>query len=270
MLGASRGSMAAISHSLDARLGASGVEGLSDELFAVAGLLSSDKPLRNALADGGQPVAARQGMVTQLLSDRIGSGALEVIVEAVACRWSSDMDLVLAVERLAAQAAFALAAGQGNLDATEEELFRFGRAVDSSAQLQMALTDSAQSAQTKSAIVHDLLNGRATQATSSVLQYSVGHLHGRRIDSVVDELCNLAAAQRDRVVAEVRVAAPIDDAQAQRLAAALSELKGRQVRLNVAVDPTILGGVLVTVGDEVIDGTIASRLEEARRAVIGS
>ena len=87
---------------------------------------------------------------------------------------------------------------------------------------------------------------------------------------MVDELCNLAAAQRDRVVAEVRVAAPIDDAQAQRLAAALSELKGRQVRLNVAVDPTILGGVLVTVGDEVIDGTIASRLEEARRAVIGS
>jgi F-type H+-transporting ATPase subunit delta len=97
----------------------------------------------------------------------------------------------------------------------------------------------------------------------------VGHLHGRRIDSVVDILCELAATQRQKLIAEVRVAAPLTDSQKQRLTAALSTLKGRTVRLNVAVDPSVLGGAHVKVGDEVIDGTVASRLEQARRAILG-
>ena len=148
-------------------------------------------------------------------------------------------------------------------------IFLFSRALDSSPALQMALTDPSQSAQTKGAIVRDLLGGRASATTEQVLQYAVGHLHGRRIDAVVEDLCGLAAKQRERVVAEVRVAAPLDPAQERRLADILGRLKGRTVRLNVAVDPSVLGGVHVKIGDEVIDGTIASRMEQARRAVIG-
>jgi F-type H+-transporting ATPase subunit delta len=94
-------------------------------------------------------------------------------------------------------------------------------------------------------------------------------LHGQRLDAAIDTLCELAARQRERVVAEVRVATPLTEEQSRRLAAALSSLKGRTVRLNVAVDPAMLGGVMVTIGDEVIDGTVASRLEQARRAVLG-
>jgi F-type H+-transporting ATPase subunit delta len=94
-------------------------------------------------------------------------------------------------------------------------------------------------------------------------------LHGQRLDAAIDTLCELAARQRERVVAEVRVAAPLTEEQSRRLAAALSSLQGRTVRLNVAVDPAMLGGVMVTIGDEVIDGTVASRLEQARRAVLG-
>jgi F-type H+-transporting ATPase subunit delta len=184
-------------------------------------------------------------------------------------RWSSDVDMLTAIEMLADQAAFTVAEADGTLDATEEELFLFGRALDSSSALQMALTDPAQSAATKSAIVRDLLSGRSTAATDKVLQYAVGHLHGRRIDAVVDDLCSLAAKQRQRVVAEVRVAAPMEETQERRLADILSRLKGRTVRLNVAVDPAVLGGVHVTIGDEVIDGTVASRMEQARRAVLG-
>jgi F-type H+-transporting ATPase subunit delta len=101
-----------------------------------------------------------------------------------------------------------------------------------------------------------------------VLEYAVGHLHGQRIDSVVDHLCDLAARQRERVIAEVRVAAPLDAEQSRRLADVLSRLKGRTVRLNVAVDPAVLGGVHVKVGDEVIDGTVAAKLEQARRVVL--
>ena len=110
---------------------------------------------------------------------------------------------------------------------------------------------------------------RGTSAAATLLGYSISHLHGRRIDSVVSHLVEMAAKQRDRVVADIKVAAPLTPEQSQRLAQALSQLKGRTVRLNVAVDPSVLGGVHVAIGEEVIDGTIESRLEQARRALLG-
>ena len=269
MLGSSRDSLAACQEGLDARRQEPGFALLAGELFAVADVLDREGQLRTTLADSGQPHVVRDGLVQQLFAGKISDLAVAVVSQAVDQRWSSDMDLVLGLEQLADQAAFTVAEADGTLDATEEQLFHFGRALDSSSALQMTLTDPAQSSATKAAIVADLLRDRATGATRQVLEYAVGHLHGRRIDSVVDELCGLAAKQRERVVAEVRVATPLDPTQQRRLADALTRLKGRTVRLNVAVDPSVLGGVLVTIGDEVIDGTVASRMEGARRALLG-
>jgi len=269
MIGSSRESLSASRDGLDARRGDAGFAGLSGELFAAAGVLDSEAQLRSVLADSGQPHSVREALVRQVFGGRVSDLAIDILVLVTGRRWASDLDLLLAIEQLADQAAFAVADSTGTLDATEEELFLFGRAVDSSPALQMALTDPAQSASTKASIVGDLLGGRATGATREVLQYAVGHLHGRRIDSVIDELCQLAAQQRERVVAEVRVAAALDAEQERRLAAALSTLKGRTVRLNVAVDPSVLGGVHVRIGDEVIDGTVASRMDQASRAVLG-
>jgi F-type H+-transporting ATPase subunit delta len=269
MIGSSRESLAACQEGLDARRQDAGFAQLSGELFAVADLLVREGLLRSTLADSGQPHAVRDALVRQVLGGKVSDLAVDIVLMAVARRWAEDMDLVMAIEQLADQAAFTVAEADGSLDATEEELFRFGRAVDSSSDLQMALTDPAQSSAAKAAIVGDLLQDRSTAASRQVLQYAVGHLHGRRIDSVIDELCDLAARQRERVVAEVRVAAPLDETQQRRLADALSRLKGRAVQLNVAVDPAVLGGVHVRIGDEVIDGTVASRMEQARRALLG-
>jgi len=269
MLGSSRESLAACSAALDSRRQAPGFDGLAGQLFAVAAVLDDNAQLRSTLADSGQLSSVRQSLVRDVFANAVSELTVEVVADAVDRRWSQDVDLVIALEQLAAQAAFTVAEANGTLDATEEEIFRFGRAVDASPSLQMALGDPAQSAQTKAAIVRDLLAGRATEATQQVLEATVGRLHGQRLDSAIDTLCELAAAQRDRVVAEVRVAAPMTEEQSRRLAAALSTLKGRTVRLNVAIDPAVLGGVMVTIGDEVIDGTVASRLEQARRAVLG-
>ncbi len=269
MLGSSRDSLVACQEGLDALRGDADFGQVSAGLFAAAGLLDVEGQLRSTLADSGQPASVREGLVREVFGDRIGELAVSILVIATARRWSSDLDLVLAVELLADQAAFTVAEADGSLDTTEEELFLFSRALDSSPALQMALTDPSQSVQTKAAIVRDLLGGRSSAATDQILQYAVGHLHGRRIDAVVEDLCDLAATQRERVVAEVRVAAPLEAAQEARLSGLLSRLKGRTVRLNVAVDPAVLGGVHIKIGDEVIDGTIASRLEQARRAVIG-
>jgi len=269
MWGASRSSLSELSDWLDGQRSAEGLAGLPAELFSVADLLDREKTLRTALADSGQSADSRSELAASLLSARISPLALRTVQEAVRRRWSSDADLLLGIEALADQAAFMVADDNGDLDATEDEIFRFGRAVDSSPELQMALTAPALSSAAKAAIVEDLLRDRSTDTTRLVLAYAVGHLHGRRIDAVVDDLAEAAARQRQRIVAEVRVAQPLDADQERRLASALSALKGRQVRLNVAVDPAVLGGVHVTVGDEVIDGTVAARLEQARRSMLG-
>ena len=270
MFGASREALSRQVVALDDRASDAGFDRLADELFTLARFLDVQPQLRVALADSGQQVAVREAIAREILGPRVSPLALQVVLSAVGERWSSDLDLVLAIEQLAAQAAFITAAADGSLDATEAELFRFSRAVAESPELQMALTDPAQAAATKAAIVGDLLAGRTTAATRTVLQHTVGNLHGQRIDAAINQLGQLAARQRQRVIAEIKVAAPLEPRQAQRLADVLSTMVGRTVRLNVAVDPAVLGGVHVKIGDEVVDGTVATRLAQARRAVLGS
>ncbi|MCH9737807.1 MAG: F0F1 ATP synthase subunit delta [Actinomycetia bacterium] len=269
MLGSSRDALALCSGVLDQLPAAVDRGQLGTELFAIAALLDSEKVLRLALADSGQGIEVRQNLATQVFGPRVGPNASDLLVTVVSQRWSEDMDLVLSLEELAAQAVLAVAQVDNTLDSTEEEIFLFGRAVDQSAELQMALTNPAAAGSTKAAIVEDLLHSTATTATRQLLEYSVSHLHGRRLDAVITRLGDLAAAQRQRMVAQVRVARPLSDSQSQRLIAALTALKGRSVRLNVEVDPAVLGGVYVVIGDEVIDGTISSRLEAAHRAILG-
>lgn len=269
MFGASRDSLQHQSEVIDAFSQAPGFSELAQELFAVAALLDAEGQLRAALADSGQPLQARDGLAREIFSSRISALATDVVVGVVTERWSKDADLVVAIEHLAEQVAFTVAEADGTLDATEEELFHFGRALDRSSLLQMALTNPFESPSTKVAIVRDLLTGRSTDTTRLVLEQAVSRLHGQPVEAVVDHLCDLAAKQRERVVAEVRVAAPLDTAQHLRLADLLTRLCARTVRLNVAVDPTVLGGVYAKVGDEVIDGTVATKLEQARRAVLG-
>lgn len=269
MLSVSRDALLRRVESLRVMRQSDGFAGLAAELFAAADLLAVHPRLRNAVADGGRPAVHRVGLTRDVFASRVSELALGVLLAVAEERWSSADDVVTAIEELAATAAFTLAEDNGTLESVEEELFLFGRAVDSSAELQMALTDPAGTASSKAAIVRDLLAGRVNPVSSQVLEYTVGHLRGVRIDSAVENLGTLAAHQRQRILAEVRVAAPLTQVQESRLTAALTALKGRTVRLNVAVDPEVLGGVYVKVGDEVIDGTVASRLQQARRVVLG-
>jgi F-type H+-transporting ATPase subunit delta len=239
------------------------------ELLSVSALFAGDKSLRVAVADAGQSVNARQQLVRDLFGSRINSLALDVLVNVAGARWSDAEDVAEALEALAAHIIFATAQAAGELDRVEEELFLFGRAVDANPELQMALTNPALNGAAKSAVVRDVLAGRAAKGSETLLIHTAANLRGRRVDAAIKTLSDLAASQRERVVAQVRVAIPLTQDQASRLANVLGRIAGRQVSLNVVVDSSVIGGVSVRLGDDVIDGSIKTRLEQARRAIVG-
>lgn len=268
MIGASRNSLALVQESMRSRSNQGDLSALSAELLAAADILASEKSLRQNLADSGQPVSARTSLIKDLFGQKVSANTNEFLGELVAARWSSGEDLVDAVELVGFQAAFVVADKAGSLDRVENELFHFSRVVQASSELQMTLTDPALSSLAKSAVVGDLLGSKVDVSTLNLIKYVARHLRGRRVDSVLATLGNLAAAQRNQVVAEVRSVIALDAEQTRKLSAALSKLTGKDVRINVAIDPSVLGGITVTIGEEVIDGSVSARLESARRTLL--
>lgn len=242
---------------------------IAEEVLAVAAVLAEEKSLRTALADAGQPAALREALLTDVFGSRVQPTSLSLLQSAIGARWSDAEDLLDAVEELGNVVAFCAAENDGTLDRVEEELFRFGRAVEANPSLQMTLTDPALTSAGKAAVVKDLVSATAAPATTAVLVHVAANLRGRRVDAAIDALSTLAAAQRERIVAQVRVAVDLDAAQRERMARALARLAGREVRLNIAIDPSVVGGASVRIGDDVIDGTMLTRLTQARRTLVG-
>lgn len=269
MIGSSRESFAALRNSLAERRNDPAFGGLSQELLSVAAIVGADNALRTALADAGQPGAAKAGMVSDLFGQRLSGLAVEILSSVASARWTSGSDMLDALEGLGAQAAFLAADNAGELDQVEDELYAVRRAIGESAELQMALTNAAIADADKAKVVSSLLSGKTSETTAQVCSYALSHLRGRRVDSTLEGLGAIAAEQRGRSVAEVRTIVALDDSQQQRLSGALSKIFGRPIRLNLSVDPSVVGGVAVRVGDQIIDGTISSRLAQAQRSVVG-
>jgi F-type H+-transporting ATPase subunit delta len=241
---------------------------IGDDLFGVVAALDSAPQLRRALTDPAAASEQKVEVIRQLFGSRIDSQSLEIAVSAVERRWSQPRDLGDALERAAVEAHAGDAERQGQLDDTEDELFRFGRLVDNDAALRDALTNRLAPESAKRDLVHRLLEGKVTDATLHLATQAAAGRH-RSFSAALAEFVKVAAARRERLVATARVAQPLDEETRQRLADGLSRYYGREIHLNVIVDPEILGGVRVDIGDEVIDGTVANRLQDARRRLAG-
>lgn len=237
---------------------------LSEELFALVDLLDANPALRRALTDTGAEASARQGLVGALFGDKTSEATRAVLGAAVALRWPSSSALSVALERQGVRAVLSSAQQAGTLDNVVDELFRFERLVQGDRALQSAISDRSAPLEARRQLVDDLLTGRADAATDYLAKRAVA-ARNRNFGVTIEEYLTLAAAMRQRAVAHVVVARPLPDDQAQRLAAALGRQLGRDVSLQVEVDPDVIGGVRVTVGDEIIEGTVAGRLESARR-----
>jgi F-type H+-transporting ATPase subunit delta len=164
-----------------------------------------------------------------------------------------------------AEAFLAVAEADGAEGRVVEELLAFDAAVEQHPELQEALTDASLPVENRSAVVQDLLGERAHPTTMHLIGFAVRSGRAKELRAIVEAMAALAAARRDAELAEVRSAVPLDDTQRGRIARALSEATGRTVEVKVVVDPTVVGGVVARVGDEVFDGTVATRLDDAKQ-----
>ncbi len=163
-----------------------------------------------------------------------------------------------------ARALFEVARAEGTLDEVEDELFRFARSYESSDALRSALTDEQLPAEKRQAIVEDLLGGKATSTTTQLVSMVVGSGRGRDLPAIVDSLVQRAASAKQLDVAEVRTAVPLTDDQEARLKAALENATGKTLNVKTVVDPTVVGGIVATVGDTVIDDTVRTRIDQLK------
>ncbi|CAM5445516.1 ATP synthase subunit delta OS=Streptomyces glaucescens OX=1907 GN=atpH PE=3 SV=1 [Streptomyces glaucescens] len=271
MNGASRGALAAARERLDALTDNTSVDAarLADELAAVTALLDREVSLRRVLTDPAQAGEAKAELVQRLIGGQVGGETTDLLAGLVRSRWSQSRDLVDALEELANTAELTAAQRAGTLDDVEDELFRFGRIVSGNTELRAALTDRKAGVPAKGELLRSLLGGRTAATTERLVTRLVTAPRGRSLEAGLESLSKLAADRRNRMVAVVTSAVPLSDPQKQRLGAALAKLYGRQMHLNLDVDPEVLGGIRVQVGDEVINGSIADRIGDAERRLAG-
>jgi F-type H+-transporting ATPase subunit delta len=266
MRGASRASLSEARDWLVAAVHEPGTAaGLSDELFAFVTLLDAQPPLRRALTDPTRPSAARTRLAEGLLQGKVSPAAVDLVGKLAGARWSSPGDLATATEQLAVLAAAAAASEARQLDEVEDELFRFGQLVAGNPQLRAALSSPVAPAELKRQLLDTLLAGKVTDTTMRLVTQAAVHPRGRSLDASLTEYSRLVAEWRQRLIAVVRVAVQLSESERDRLASALAAAFGHDIHLDVLVDPGVLGGISVRIGDEFIDGSVASRLAALRR-----
>jgi F-type H+-transporting ATPase subunit delta len=242
---------------------------LAAELYSIADLLVSQPRLRRTVADPATAADGRSALIRSLLTGKVSDSALELASDIAAQRWSSPWDLTDCFDVLGDETLLFAAQQRGDLDTIEDELFRFERILAGSSQLVSTLDEAAAPAERRVELLHSLLDSKANPITVDLLAHAVASGRKRSIELAIEDLLSASAARQSRSVARVISASELNDEQVLRLGTVLSDIYRRPVSVRSAVDPDVLGGLVVRVGDEVIDGTIATKLAEARDALAG-
>ena len=250
-------------------LSAANLATLAGELYAVGGLLTAQPRLRRTIGDPATPPDGRAQLAERLLAGKIGAKTLELAQAAVRQRWSTPWDLTDALEGAGDDALFVAAEKDRTLDNVEDELFRLERILETEGEVIGLLDEVAVDPARRTQLLDSLVRGKVSDVTLELLRHAVASQRKRSIMLAIDDLLAKAAARQERSVARVISAVPLSDAQERRLTATLTQMYGRAISVRTAVDPQVRGGLIVRVADEVIDGSIATRLAAARNALAG-
>jgi ATP synthase F0 subunit b/ATP synthase F1 delta subunit len=240
---------------------------VSSELVSVAKMLDREIVVTRYLTVPAEDAAPRVRLIERLVSGKVGDPTLEVLRAAVSERWSANSDLVDAIEHVSRQALLEVAEREDQIDEVEDQLFRFSRILDAQPRLAILLGDYAAPADGRIALLRKVLDsssGSVNKIAVALLSQTVELLRGEPAEEAMQFLAEVAVARRGEVVAQVSAAAEPSDTQRTRLAEVLSRIYGHPVTLQLQIDAELLGGLLIAVADEVIDGTLASRLAAAK------
>jgi len=269
MQGSSRAAAIEAGKALDLALDGVDRAALARELFAIAATVEGNSSLRRALADATREGEAKRALADRIFGGKVSEAAVTLTGDVVAQRWTDERDLSDTFESLAVRALLASAERAGHIDSVEDELFRFERVVAADTELRDTLSSRNTDGEGKARIVRTLLEGKASPETIQLAEQAVRVPRGRRLDTVLETYLRLASERRDELTALVTSAVALDEQQRARLASALERTYGKRVTLQSVVDPQVVGGIRVQVGDEVVDGTVVRRLDAVRRDLAG-
>jgi F-type H+-transporting ATPase subunit delta len=239
---------------------------LGEDLFGAASVFRAEPGLRRITTDQSLDASAKSGLVRSVFDGKISAAGLELVSEAGTRRWTTTRDLADVLEYLGVVAV--VKSSGSDAARLADELFSLSQLVGSNSDLRGALSEPTRSAADKGSLLHALLDGKALAATQRLAALALNGSH-RTVVVALAEYQKIAAAVKDESVAKVRVARELSETDRDRLAKALARQYGRPVHLNVSVEPNLVGGMRVEIGDDVIDGSTASKLDEARRRLAG-
>lgn len=232
-----------------------------ESLFGAGRVIGSSSQLLSALGDASADAAAKVTLVRAVFGASVTPRALDLLVAAVAERWSSHDDLLAGIEELGLRASALSVSAETSI---EGELFSFGKTVSSDAELELALASKLGKIDAKAALVEKLLAGKVSGQTLAIVRHLVQQPRGRRIGELLRQAASVVADQAGTSIATITSASVLTPAQLDRLRKSLQERHGRALTINQVVDPALVGGVRVQIGDLVIDGSIATRLADLR------
>ncbi|WGD36613.1 F0F1 ATP synthase subunit delta [Lysinibacter sp. HNR] len=237
-----------------------------EQLLLVARSLNENSALRSVIGDPVADDEAKITVVNRLFSDLLSEPALTLLQTVASSRWSSPEDVVGGLEDLGIRV-FAVTAPAGL--SIDEEILAINVAVSSNSELELALGSTLSISDAKVALANRLLSGKASSATLSIVTHLVSMPRGRRIGELLTGAAKIVAEQMGFALATVRAAQSLDAARSERLQKSLSRSYGGPVKINLIIDPTIIGGLHIQIGDDVIDASVSSRLSELRRQLVG-
>lgn len=239
-------------------------ERVGTELLAAARSVAGSPQLRSILADPGIS-AEDKGRAVGSVFAKLDPTAVSVLAAMSAERWSSPDDLVAGIEEIGVRALVTSAPAGVSI---ERELFVFETASRSNSELELALSSKLGSPDAKAALVEKLLDG-ASEQTRVLVTHLVRSPRGRRVGEALRNAAAIAADQADLGIAIVRTATALTAPQLRRLEKALGARYGRKLSINQVIDATLIGGVRISIGDDVIDGSVATRLSDLRLQLVG-
>ncbi|GAC1597512.1 MAG: F0F1 ATP synthase subunit delta [Pseudarthrobacter sp.] len=275
MSGVSGESLTTALTKLEAKLPLASLQ-LAKELFGILGTVDSSAGLRRALTDPSRSGDEKSALVKRLVGGKVSADAAEVAGGLASSRWASARDIGDALETLGATVVIAVAenksavsaSGVSGLEELENDLFSFNQAVASNHEVQRALSEPQASAAAKISLAEKLVPGASEEAKVLIGQ-AVSAPRGIKPTNLVARFAELAAKRQQRWIATVSVTRPLTETQFGRLQAGLNSLYGRELKVNLSVDPDLIGGIRVQVGDEVLDASVVTRLGELHRQLAG-